>query len=77
MYHGNAMPIAIKDKAVLHVVKDAGNNHGSAAKGSAIDLEVTGSGPIGCVFPFPPLSLPRVVLYLVFHGQVPGLISAF
>ena len=24
----------------------AGSNHGSAAKGSAIDLEVAGSGPV-------------------------------
>ena len=26
----------------------AGSNHGSAAKGSAADLEVAGFGPVGC-----------------------------
>ena len=31
----------------------AGSGHGSAAKGSSIDLEVTGSGPVSCYFPFP------------------------
>ena len=31
----------------------AGSGHGSAAKGSAIDLEVTGSGLISCCFSFP------------------------
>ena len=34
---------------------DVSNGHGSAAKGSAIDLEVAGSGPVSCRFPFPPL----------------------
>ena len=29
----------------------AGSDHGSAAIGSAIDLEVAGSGPVGCCFP--------------------------
>ena len=29
------------------------SDHGSAAKESAIDLEVTGSGPVGCHFPIP------------------------
>ena len=29
---------------------DAGSNHGSAAKGSAIDLEVAESGPVSCHF---------------------------
>ena len=29
---------------------DAGGDHGSAAKGSAIDLEVAGSGPVSCRF---------------------------
>ena len=32
---------------------DAGSDHGSAAKGSAIDLEVAGSGPVGCCFSVP------------------------
>ena len=32
---------------------DAGSNHRSAAKGPAIDLEVTGSGPVGCRFSIP------------------------
>ena len=39
---------------------DAGGDHGSAAKGLAIDLEVVGSGPVSCRFSFPSLSLPRV-----------------
>ena len=45
---------------------DAGGDHGSAAKGSAIDLEVAGPGPVSCCFPFPSLfftmcsSLPTV-----------------
>ena len=46
---------------------DAGSDHGSAAKGSAIDLEVAGSGLVSCCFPFPPLPLPCVVYNLVFH----------
>ena len=29
---------------------DAGSDHGSAAKGSAIDLEVASSGPVSCRF---------------------------
>ena len=32
---------------------DAGSDHGSAAKGLAIDLEVIGSGPVGCHFSIP------------------------
>ena len=40
---------------------DAGSDHGSAAKGSAIDLEVAGSVPVSYCFS------PCVVLYLVFH----------
>ena len=32
---------------------DAGSSHGSAAKGLAIDLEVAGSGPVGCCFSIP------------------------
>ena len=35
---------------------DAGGDLGLAAKGSAIDLEVAGSGPVSCSFSFPPLS---------------------
>ena len=31
----------------------AGSGHGSAFKGSTIDLEVTGCGPVGCCFSFP------------------------
>ena len=46
---------------------NAGSDHGSAAKGSAIDLEVIGSGPVGCCFSFPPLSLTCVDCYLVFY----------
>ena len=41
---------------------DAGSDRGSAAKGSSKDLEVAVSGPFGCRFPPPPLSLPCVVL---------------
>ena len=44
----------------------AGSDHGSAAKGSAIDLEVAGSGPVSCCFSFPSAFLPCVVHYLVF-----------
>ena len=32
---------------------DAGSGHGSAAKGSAIDLEVSSSGLVGCHFSSP------------------------
>ena len=42
---------------------NAGSDHGSAAKVSAIDLEVIGSGPVGCCFSFPPLSLPCVLCF--------------
>ena len=35
---------------------DAGGNIGSAAKGSAIGLEVAGSGLVSCHFSFPSLS---------------------
>ena len=45
----------------------AGSDHGSAAKGSAIDLEITGSGLVSCCFSFPPLSSPGVVCYLVLQ----------
>ena len=41
----------------------------AAAKGSAIDLKVTGSGT-AAVFHFPPHSLPCAVLSSVFHGTV-------
>ena len=41
---------------------NAGSDHGSVAKGSAKDLEVAGSGPVGCRFPFPPL--PYQVYFL-------------
>ena len=40
-----------------------------AAKGSAKDLEVAGAGPVHCHFSLPPfLSLPCVVLNVVFHS---------
>ena len=40
-----------------------GSDHGSAAKGMAIVLEVAGSGPVSCRFSFPSLlSLPCVVV---------------
>ena len=32
---------------------DAGSDHGSAVKGSAIDLEVAGTGLVSCCFFFP------------------------
>ena len=35
---------------------DAGGDHGSAAKGLAIALEVAGSGPVSCRVSFPSLS---------------------
>ena len=41
------MVIPLKDKVV------AGSSHGSTAKGSSIDLEVTGSGPVNCCVSFP------------------------
>ena len=41
---------------------DAGSNHGSA-----VDLEVAGSGQVSCCFPSPPLSVPCVLRYLVFQ----------
>ena len=44
-----------------------GGNHGSDVKELAIDLEVIGCGPVGCHFPYPPLFLPRFVLYPVFE----------
>ena len=42
---------------------DAGSDLGSAAKGSAIGLEVAGSGLVSCHFFIPFFSLPCVVLY--------------
>ena len=53
--------------AIKHAVMVAGGDLGSAAKGSAIDLEVAGSSPLAAVFPFPPLTLPCVVLQPVFY----------
>ena len=55
-------------------INDAGSDHGSAAKGSAVDLEATGywSGLVGCHFPFSPHSLPCVFLYLVFNWHYLG-----
>ena len=41
---------------------DAGDDLGSAAKGSAIDLEVAGSGLVSCRFVIPFSYLPYVVL---------------
>ena len=41
---------------------DAGGDHGSAAKGSAIDLEVADSGPVSCHFFIPFSFSPCVVL---------------
>ena len=41
---------------------DAGSHLGSAAKGSAIGLEVAGSGPVRCCSFIPFSFLPRVVL---------------
>ena len=39
---------------------DAGD-HGSAAKGLAIDLKVAGSGPLTAIFPYPPHSLHQLM----------------
>ena len=41
---------------------DAVGDHGSAAKGLAIDLEVAGSGPVSCHFFIPFSFLPHVAL---------------
>ena len=42
----------------INGLKNAGSGHlASAAKGSAIDLEGVGSGPVDCHFPFPSLSV--------------------
>ena len=41
---------------------DTGSNHDSAAKGSAIDLEVAGSGPVSCRYFIPFSFLSCVVL---------------
>ena len=41
---------------------DTGGDHGSAAKGSAIDLEVVGFGLASCRFFIPFSFLPHVVL---------------
>ena len=49
---------------------DAGSDHGSAAKGSAINLEVAGSIQLAAVFPFSPYSLPCVVLHVIFQLTV-------
>ena len=38
-----------------------------AAKGSAKDLEVAGASLVHCHFPFPPSSLPCVVLNVVIY----------
>ena len=54
----------------------ADSDHGSAAKGSTIDLEVTGTGLLAAVFPFPPLSLPCVYfssLSFIYVTMVHGL----
>ena len=46
---------------------NVGSYHGSAAKESAIDLEVAGSGLVGCRFVIPFSFLPYVYLEPVFH----------
>ena len=50
---------------------DAGRDHSSAVKGSAIEVVVSGS--VSCCFSFPPLSFPCVVRYLVFHWYHHGM----
>ena len=59
--------IPLKDKVV------AGSSHGSTAKGLAIDLQVTGSGPVNCSVSFSSslftmCILHYLVLSLVSHG---------
>ena len=51
---------------------DVGSENGSAAKGLTIDMELSGSGLLAAVFAFPSLSLPCVVLYLIFHWHCHG-----
>ena len=46
---------------------DAGGDLGSAAKGSAIGLEVVGSGPVTCHFFIPFFSLPCIILLPVYY----------
>ena len=46
---------------------DAGSDLGSAAKGSAIGLEVASSGPVSCCFFILFFSLLRVVLSKLVH----------
>ena len=47
---------------------DVGSGHGSAAKRSAIDLEVAGSGPVSCCFSIPS-SFLTMCSYLVYLSQ--------
>ena len=61
------MVIPMNDKVV------GSSSHGSTAKGSAIDLEVTGSGPVTCCVSFSSsfftmCILHYLVLSLVSHG---------
>ena len=48
--------------ASIHGSIAAGGDLGSAAKGSAIDLEIAGSGPVSYCFFIPSFFLPCVVL---------------
>ena len=43
---------------------DAGGDLGSAAKGSAIGLEVAGSGPVGCCSLFHSFLFPTMCIVL-------------
>ena len=69
-WHYSTHPTSVMslDRARPHYIRggngsvDAGGDLCSAAKGSAIDLEVAGSGPLAAVFPLPPRSLPCVLL---------------
>ena len=61
------MVIPMKDKVV------AGSSHGSTAKGLAINLQVTGSGPVNCSVSFPSsfftMYSSPLCLSLVSHGM--------
>ena len=48
---------------------DSGGDHGSAAKGSAIDLEVAGSGPVSCHFFIPFSFLPYMSYRSTSHSS--------
>ena len=44
--------VAVCNVCLSNGSMDAGSDHGSTANGSVINLEVAGSGPVGCCFFF-------------------------